>query len=137
MTNSTGDNSTDDSAIDSNGLISADAVDAQRTTSAPSDNTTLTSVLDGFAGEGYRGDFSSAVGGRLRCSECSTESSAADFAVMSLRRLEGASEPDEMVAVVAAICPNCGASGVAVLAFGPTSSAVDADALVALDRSNI
>jgi hypothetical protein len=47
----------------------------------------------------------------------------------SLRRLEGASDPADMVAIVALTCPNCGARGTVVLGFGPAGSPDDADVL--------
>jgi hypothetical protein len=50
----------------------------------------------------------------------------------SLRRLEGASDPADMVAIVAVTCPRCGNQGTAVLAFGPAASAEDSDVLAVL-----
>jgi hypothetical protein len=50
----------------------------------------------------------------------------------SLRRLEGESDPADMMAVVAVTCPACAATGTLTLGFGPTSSAEDADVLHAL-----
>jgi hypothetical protein len=51
----------------------------------------------------------------------------------TLRRLEGASDPDDLVAVVGLVCPVCGARIAAVLHYGPTASAAEADVLAALD----
>jgi hypothetical protein len=50
----------------------------------------------------------------------------------SLRRMEGASDPADMMAVVALECGVCGASGTMVLGYGPTASDVDSDVLRAL-----
>ena len=50
----------------------------------------------------------------------------------SLRRLEGASDPDDMLAVVALACPACGTQGTVVLGFGPNATAEDSDVLKAL-----
>ena len=50
----------------------------------------------------------------------------------SVRRLEGASDPDDMVAIAAIVCPACATRGVLVLGFGPSSSLVDAETLQAL-----
>jgi hypothetical protein len=50
----------------------------------------------------------------------------------SLRRLEGASDPDDMLAVVALECGVCGVSGTMVLGYGPAASDIDGDVLRAL-----
>jgi hypothetical protein len=47
----------------------------------------------------------------------------------SLRRLEGESDPADMVAIVAITCPQCGRRGTMVLGFGPAATAEDADVL--------
>ena len=52
--------------------------------------------------------------------------------VHSLCRLEGASDPDDMAAVVALTCPNCQAKVVLVLKYGPDATAEEADVLLAL-----
>lgn len=114
-------------------LIEADAAgpDRQRA-GAPSDNTTLSAVVAGFADEGYPTHFVPRPGGRLQCANCDAESEAAAYTVATVRRLEGASDPDDMVSVVAAACPSCGARGVAVLGYGPTASDTDNDVSMAL-----
>lgn len=100
----------------------------------PSDNTTLTSVLAGLAGDGYVAQFAAAPAGALVCGACGNSRPAAEFDVADIRRLEGASDPDEMVSVVLARCPACRSQGTAVLGFGPNGSGVDADVAVALPR---
>ena len=50
-----------------------------------------------------------------------------------LRRLEGASDPDDMLAVVGLACPHCSAQGTAVLGYGPEAAAVDAEVLERLE----
>lgn len=98
----------------------------------PSDNTTLTSVLAGLDAEGYTGHFTAERGARLRCDRCGAISDATTFVVEAIRRLEGASDPDEMMSVVIARCPACGESGTAVLGYGPAASEEDADVSTAL-----
>lgn len=49
-----------------------------------------------------------------------------------LGRAEGVSDPDDMLAVVAVTCPNCGTPGTVVLGYGPESSEDDAEVLLAL-----
>lgn len=95
-------------------------------------------MLGGLQDEGFTVNFSAEPGARLRCHACGTTSVASDFAVRSIRRLEGASDPDDMVAVAAAECPACSAAGTAVLAFGPMGSDTDADAMadLSVERSD-
>lgn len=50
----------------------------------------------------------------------------------SMRRLEGASDPDDMMAVAAVTCPVCRIDGVLVLSYGPAASAEHADVLLGL-----
>lgn len=95
-------------------------------TADPSDNTTLTEVVDGYRAAGYDGDFFAEEDARVRCASCQSSMPADQFAQYSMRRLEGASDPDDMVAVVATICPYCHAHGTLVLGLGPMASASDA-----------
>ena len=117
-------------------LVAADAGAADQVAFAPSDNTTLTSVLDGLAAEGYHAHLTAEEGGSIRCGACDETTPASKFRVDSVRRLEGASEPDEMMSVVAACCPRCGECGVAVLGHGPVASAADLDVSSRLDMTN-
>jgi hypothetical protein len=116
---------------DEQNLITSDA-DGRRAPFVPSDNTTLSSVLVGLEREGFEAQFVAADGGSLRCTACGVESPAGAYAVETIRRLEGASEPDEMMSVVAALCPNCGSRGTAVLGYGPGASPEDAAVSIAL-----
>jgi hypothetical protein len=99
----------------------------------PSDNTTLTEVLDRYATAGFTAEFEAVEpNGAVRCLDCGTVASAAAYSMHSLRRLEGASDPADMMAVVAITCCNCGADGVLVLTYGPAGNAADADILSTL-----
>lgn len=100
--------------------------------SQPSDNTTLASVLDGYRSDGFDADFSAEAGAMVRCGRCASTVEARGMPMHSLRRLEGASDPADMIAVVATSCPVCGAEGTLVLAYGPMASEEDADVLAAL-----
>jgi len=53
-------------------------------------------------------------------------------AIDSLGRIEGASDPGDMAAVVAFTCPHCDAKDVLVLKYGPDATAADADVLLGL-----
>jgi hypothetical protein len=98
----------------------------------PSDNTSLLDVLDEFAKAGYAGSLTADDGSIVRCDTCGQESPAARFDVVASRRMEGASDPADMVHVVAAACPHCSAIGVIVLGYGPDASEVDVDVAAAL-----
>lgn len=109
----------------------------------PSDRTTLTAVVDAYRDSGFATDFyaeeadptvrrngdPTAV---LRCGECASAIDPRRAAIHSMRRLEGASDPADMAAVVATTCPVCGADGTVVLAYGPMADAADADVLLAM-----
>jgi hypothetical protein len=92
----------------------------------PSDNTTLTEVLDAYASAGYDAHFEVANESSIHCVSCGTESAASEYAMNSRRRLEGASDPDDMLSVVAVTCPRCEARGTLVLGFGPAASDTEA-----------
>jgi hypothetical protein len=100
-----------------------------RPTQAPSDNTTLVEVLAGYRDAGFDASFVPEEGGTVFCESCNTTLDAARLEMQSLRRLEGASDPDDMVAVVALECPVCGRAGTMVLGFGPAASAADHDVM--------
>ena len=53
----------------------------------------------------------------------------------ALGALEGASDPDDMILVIAASCPVCSTGGTVVLGYGPNASPEDADLIVALERT--
>lgn len=99
---------------------------------APSDNTTLTAVLDALRVEGYTADLR-AIGsvGEVRCDACGSASVATDLTDVVERRLEGASDPDDMVLAIGARCPACNERGALTLGYGPAASEADS-AVVAL-----
>ncbi len=101
-------------------------------TNTPSDNTTLTAVLAGYENNGFGTAFAPMEDAAIECLTCGTTLPAERFAILSLRRLEGASDPDDMMAVVAITCPTCAAHGVIILGYGPRASATDSDVLVVL-----
>jgi hypothetical protein len=96
---------------------------------APSDNTTLTDVLDGYSEAGFTSSFAAQEGGFVRCDHCGSELDSSTIHMRSLRRLEGASDPDDMMAVVALECGVCGSAGTMVLGYGPAASDIDSDVL--------
>jgi len=61
--------------------------------SAPSDNTTLSSVLAGYEQDGFTDQFVIEDDGGLRCTTCGCTHDPHRVDALSLRRLEGASDP--------------------------------------------
>ena len=97
------------------------------------DATTLLSVLTAAAEAGYRDQIMVTDDGRLRCTKCDTTVSAADFHVEGFQRLEGASDPADMLIVVWGHCAGCDRGGVAIIGYGPNAGPADSDVLDALD----
>lgn len=124
---------TDDSSQVPDRLYRHDQPVGDQVAGAPSDNTSVTAVLarlsdDGFTASFRPGDHPAS----LRCDQCARDTDVGEFAELIEHRLEGASDPDDMVLVVAARCPNCSALGKVVLGYGPSSSDVDSDLVAAL-----
>ena len=102
------------------------------TTGAPHDGTTLTEVLAGYAQAGFHGTFTAGEQATVECNSCGVTNPASAFQMASLRRLEGASDPDDMISVMAVTCPNCKRDGVLILGYGPHATAEDSDIAKAL-----
>jgi hypothetical protein len=90
---------------------------------------TLLDVLSDFSARGWPGQFAARDDAMVECETCHHQAPAAETEVLALRRLEGASDPDEMLAVVATECPHCHHRGSLILQFGPTATAEDAAVL--------
>ena len=112
--------------------MSTNTSDTDNTSAEPSDGTTLTEVLEAYANAGFVGSFSVTEDSQLQCHECEAISSPTEIEMASLRRLEGASDPDDMFAVVAITCSACSSKGTLILGFGPTAPAEDGDVLRSL-----
>jgi len=89
-------------------------------------------VTTALAEDGWAEQATPLEGGNVRCEVCGQETPADELAVDSLCRLEGASDPGDMAAVVAVTCPHCDAKDVLVLRYGPEASIADADVLLGL-----
>lgn len=94
----------------------------------------LLAVLDDLAGRGIEGQLRAVDGGDVQCLTCRQTTPAAGWEILSLTRLEGVSDPADMLAVVAMRCPSCATDGVLVAHYGAESSVEEAEVLVALDR---
>jgi hypothetical protein len=98
-----------------------------------SDGTTLVEIINAFEADGYTGQFIALDGGKVRCARCREEVDASSVELHALRRTEGASDPADMAAVGALVCPSCGCKGTIVLRFGPEASVEEADVLRLLE----
>jgi hypothetical protein len=97
------------------------------------EDRTLREVLGSLEDLGFTGQFMPRDGAQVECLACHRRSAADATLLRHLRRLEGASDPADMLAVVGLACPHCGALGTAVLGYGPEASPVDAEVLAALE----
>jgi hypothetical protein len=99
----------------------------------PSDYTTLVDILAELAADGFVENFSVTRDGRIRFSCCGHVDEPADMSMVQLRRLEGASDPDDMVAVLALVCPKCNAKGTVVMKYGPGATEEELAVLAAVE----
>ena len=98
----------------------------------PSDSTTMTQVVEDSGEAGYESQFVLLPDAEIRCCTCSVVRHASAYGMDALRRMEGASDPDDAVAVVALRCPACDAHGTMVLNYGPSGSPEEGDILLAM-----
>jgi hypothetical protein len=97
-------------------------------------DVTLVEVLHELEATGYRGDFFvDEDDGRVCCGACRTCQAPEQVTLDGVRRLEGASDPADMAAVLAISCAECGSRGTAVVRYGPEASAGEAILLRHLD----
>jgi hypothetical protein len=99
---------------------------------APGDAQTLAGILRAVADDGYTSQFAAREGSRVVCFTCRNEYPAAELTVETLRRLEGASDPDDMLVVAPVACPRCDARGSLVLNYGPEAPPDESEVLLAL-----
>ena len=94
---------------------------------------TIADALREFEDRGYIGQFSIRKGGSVECANCGTAHRAGEVSLEGMRRIEGVSDPADMVFIGALRCPECDAIGTATINYGPLASAADAEVLRALD----
>lgn len=75
------------------------------------------------------GQFQALEGGDIRCLSCHHTFPAITQRTDEAARLEGASDPDDMVMVVPLVCPYCSAEGTLTLGYGPVADGADSDVL--------
>ena len=83
---------------------------------------------------GWAGQFMPLEGGSIRCLTCRHEFPAAAAPVEESRRLEGVSDPADMVIVVPLTCPNCETRGVLTAHYGADASPEESDVVAAMAR---
>jgi hypothetical protein len=97
------------------------------------DAQTLREVLDDFESSGYQGHFAARENSQVECLACHQLVAAKDVGLDALRRLEGASDPDDMLAVGAVRCAHCGCLGTLILNYGPEATPEDTGVLLGLE----
>jgi hypothetical protein len=98
------------------------------------DANTLLDVIANLEKEGFDGQFVAREGPVVECMTCKTRTPAREMTgVHRIRRLEGASDPSDMLAVAALTCPSCGTKGTLVLNYGAEASKADDEVLRCLD----
>jgi hypothetical protein len=101
---------------------------SQFTTTSPEDlseahqEPSVVEILRDYAGAGFSGDAFAGEYGLILCGSCQSRVAASYVQVYSIRRLEGASDPADNVAVLALICPVCQSRATMVLKYGPEAS---------------
>jgi hypothetical protein len=93
----------------------------------------LAEILAMYEGEGFTAQFGTRAGGRIVCFSDHFEAPAEEFELVSLSRTEGASDPDDMLAVAALRCPQCKCQGTLILNYGPEATEDDVDVLQRLE----
>lgn len=93
---------------------------------SPGDDTTLADALYLYAAGGFEGLLGVTRDGRVECETCGAVSSPSDVEMHSRRRFEGASDPDDMVAILGVSCPVCATLGTLIAHVGPMASGEDA-----------
>jgi hypothetical protein len=95
----------------------------------------LLDMLSTLDDEGYRGQFRADAGGRLCCLTCGATFEASAVRADELSRLEGASDPSDMLIVIPLVCPACDTHGTLIANYGPEASAEEAEVLQSLRRT--
>ena len=93
----------------------------------------IADALREFEARGYIGQFVIRSGGLIECSGCGHAQRPKEVPLEAMRRLEGVSDPADMVFVGALHCAECGTRGTAIVNYGPTAPASHAEVLRGLD----
>jgi hypothetical protein len=98
-----------------------------------SDARSLSEILAMYEAEGFTAQFGARAGGRIICFSCHHEAPAEEFELVSLSRTEGASDPDDMLAIAALRCPKCECEGTLIMNYGPEATEEDVAVLQRLE----
>ena len=90
----------------------------------PTDDT-IVSVLADLAAKGFAANMQVTPDARVVCGLCGHDAAPEELELDELRRIEGASDPSDMAAVLALRCRTCGAQGTAIVRFGPEAERQD------------
>jgi hypothetical protein len=101
--------------------------------STPRGSESLLDVLSDSADAGFDAQLIARQGGLVECVGCGVSSPASAFEIGGYRRLEGASDPADMLIVVLLGCPACGRRGTLVLGYGPNATEQDVSVTSGLD----
>lgn len=99
----------------------------QPPTGATAGASSLDEVLVAARRQGATTDMSPTGAGSIRCGGCGSISRPDEVGREWVHRLEGSSDPDELLSASAIRCPRCDRVGVLVLPFGPLADEVEAD----------
>ena len=94
---------------------------------------TIADALREFESRGYIGQFIILKDGQVECTKCEAVHRPAKVPLEAMRRIEGVSDPADMVFVGALRCPSCGSTGTATIKYGPSAGPEDAAVLRGLD----
>jgi hypothetical protein len=101
--------------------------------STPQGSDTLLDVLNEAAEAGFGSQFIARSDSLVECVACGASSPTSAFEVDGYRRLEGVSDPAEMLLVAWLRCPRCGVHGTLTLGYGPNASEADVSILHGFD----
>ncbi|HEY1097279.1 MAG TPA: hypothetical protein VGF99_00060 [Myxococcota bacterium] len=105
---------------------------AKKPSSLDTSARTITQELRDLDRNGVTESFRVLPKSQLRCEHCGMAHAAKTMTLLDVRRLEGASDPTEMAAVLTLRCGHCQGEGSCVVSFGPMASAEDQDVMLAL-----
>jgi hypothetical protein len=114
--------------------VSTGADEREGTLEETATDTPLLVVLRRMAGDGFDGQFMAIDDAMVRCLTCQQTVAASDLDADDVVRLEGASDPSDMLVIVPVVCPHCAAKGPLVLNYGPEATVEEADVLAAMPR---
>ena len=101
------------------------------------EDATVSKMVAVSADAGYAYEFVVQSDTRIRCSNCQGLRHASEYSMDALRRMEGASDPDDTIAVIGVRCPACAAQGTMVLNYGPSGSPEEGDVLLAVHDNRV